>query len=61
MKNLYNFVKGLVVNIFMLYLYNLVSVNFNLMIPINVFSIAIVCFLGFPGLFTMILFKLLIL
>lgn len=57
MKKLYDICKSLIFNIFILYIYNLISVNFNLVIPINIITIIIVSVLGVPGLFAMILFK----
>jgi hypothetical protein len=46
---------------FLLYSYNIISVSFNLVIPINYFSILIVALLGPFGLTGIILFKVFIL
>lgn len=60
-----NFIKRIVKNIvlgaFVLYGYNLIAVNFNMMIPINYITLIIVSILGAPGLIVLILFKVLIL
>lgn len=61
MKKLYSVVKSLIFNVFILYIYNLISVNFNLVIPINIITILVIGFLGVPGLFAMILFKITVL
>ncbi len=61
MKKMYNFLKSLIFNIFILYIYNLISVNFNLVIPINIVTVLVVGILGVPGLFAMILFKITVL
>lgn len=61
MKKILSFVKSIVLSSFILYGYNLIAVNFNMIIPINVFTIIFVTLLGTPGLFSLILFKVLIL
>ena len=42
----------------LLYGYNLIAVNFNMIIPINVITILSMCFLGMPSLLALLLFKL---
>ena len=51
----------MIFNIFILYLYNIISSDFNFIIPINFFTVGIVCILGIPGMFLMILFKIFVL
>lgn len=60
-KKIYCLLKNVILNIFILYIYNLISINFNLVIPLNFFTILIVFILGFPGLFALVLFKLTVL
>ncbi len=55
MKNCFKLVKSFVVAPFVIYLYNLIATSFNLVIPINIFSILVVGLLGMPGLVTILL------
>ena len=50
-------IKRLFISCFILFGYNLIAVNFNMIIPFNLFSILFICFFGAPGLFALILFK----
>lgn len=61
MKKIVNFIRNIVVSAFILYGYNLIAVNFNMIIPINFITIFFVAILGGPALFALILFKILIL
>lgn len=54
-------VKRAVISGFLLYGYNLIAVNFNMIIPINVFTVLGVTFLGAPAIVALILFKVLML
>lgn len=56
MKYIGIFLKQLVLGFIILYGYNIVAVNFNLVLPINVITLSSVSILGFPGLFALILF-----
>ncbi|MDD5980032.1 MAG: pro-sigmaK processing inhibitor BofA family protein [bacterium] len=58
MKKIVNITKNIILAPFILYIYNLISVPFNIVIPINIFNTLIVGFLGIPGLVTLIIFKL---
>lgn len=40
---------------FLLYIFNLIGINFGILIPINIINIAIVIFLGIPGLILLLL------
>lgn len=40
---------------FILYLFNVLASGLNLMIPINIVTLLVVAFLGFPGLISLIL------
>lgn len=44
MNTIFCFFKRFILSSFIIYGYNLISVNFNLMIPINIFTIGIVTF-----------------
>ena len=57
MKLLFSVIKKFIVSMFILYGFNLVAVNFNLMIPINLCTSLVVLFLGIPGLFMLVLFN----
>ena len=61
MKLLKLFVKRFIFAAFLLYGYNLISVEFNMMIPINIYNIGMIVFLGPIGLVSLILFRYLIL
>ena len=61
MKYIINYTKKIIFSSFLLYGYNLIAVNFNLLIPINILTILIITFLGVPGMFALILFKILVL
>ena len=54
-------VKNIVLGAFVLYGYNLIAINFNMMIPVNLITLFGISFLGFPGLIALILFKMLVL
>lgn len=61
MKKIMNFIKKVIISGFILYGYNLIAVNFNMIIPINFITLGVITFLGAPSLFALILFKILIL
>ena len=56
-----NILKKVVISGFLLYGYNLIAVNFNMIIPINILTLLIVTFLGSPAIAALILFKVLML
>ena len=43
-----------------LYGYNLIAVNFNMVIPINVITILLITFLGVPSLLALLLLRIVI-
>lgn len=61
MKRLIILFKKFILNSFLLYGFNLISVNFNMIIPINLFTIFVVSILGIPSMLGLIIFKLLFL
>ena len=52
-------IKRIVLSGFILYGYNLIAVNFNMIIPINIITLLGVTFLGVPALIVLVLFKIL--
>lgn len=61
MNKIINYLKKIVFSSFLLYGYNMIAVNFNLVVPINFLTILCITFLGAPGLLALILFKITIL
>jgi len=61
MKKLFVLIRNIVLSACILYGYNLIAVNFNLVIPINIFSLTFVSVLGSPALIALILFRILVL
>lgn len=61
MKKLKIIVRNIVLAAFILYGYNLIAVNFNMMVPVNFITLGSVTFLGAPALIALVLFKILIL
>ena len=53
-------VKRIIFSTFLIYGYNMIAVNFRLVVPINAITISLVTFLGAPGLLALVLFKLII-
>ena len=58
---IFKILKRFIFSSFLLYGYNLIAVNFNLVIPINLFNVIIICVLGVPSLIGLIIFKILVL
>lgn len=50
-------IKKIVISAFILYGYNLIAVNFNMSVPINIYTLSFVTLLGSPALIALILFK----
>lgn len=59
MKFMLFVVKKIILSAFILYGYNLIAVNFNMIIPINVYTLGFITFLGSPALIALVLFKIL--
>lgn len=53
--------KKIVLSAFTLYGYNLIAVNFNMIIPVNAINVGLMSFFGMPALLTLILFRVFIL
>ena len=55
MKKIFVYIKRFVLGTFVLYGYNLIAANFNLVIPINLITISLVGILGSPAILTLII------
>ena len=58
MKYLYKLIKKVIVSFGILYAYNMLMNQFNLPIPINIFTLGITTILGIPGFIGLIIFYL---
>lgn len=54
LKKFLNFIKRIIVSIFLLYGYNLISQSFGIIIPINIYTVLSISILGIPALFSLI-------
>lgn len=54
MKNIYKIVKKIVFAFAILYGFNIIMESLKLFIPINIYTLGTVAFLGFPGLFILV-------
>lgn len=61
LKNIMLLIKKIVLSAFVLYGYNLIAVNFNMIIPINYITVGLMTILGAPVLVSLVLFKILVL
>lgn len=61
LKNIMLLIKKIVLSAFVLYGYNLITVNFNMIIPINYITVGLMTILGAPVLVALVLFKILVL
>lgn len=60
MKSIFSLFKKIVFGFIVLYGYNMIAVNFNLVIPINIVTVGLVSILGFPALFSLTLLYVLV-
>ena len=60
MKKILSFCKKIVLSFFILYGFNMIAGNFNIIIPINFVTVIGVSLLGFPALFSFVLLYILI-
>ena len=54
LKKIFKFIKKIIVSIFLLYGYNIISQSFGMMVPINIYTVLAVSLLGVPALFSLI-------
>lgn len=57
MKKVLIFVRRFIMSFFILYGYNLIAANFNMVIPINFITIGSLTLLGVPSLLALLLLK----
>lgn len=55
MKYIVAVLKRLILGFVILYGYNMIAINFNMVMPVNVITVGLVSLLGFPALFALIL------
>lgn len=60
LKKIFTLLKKVVISAFVLYGYNLIASPLNLVIPINVFTVGTLTFLGLPAIFSFIIILVLI-
>ena len=52
-----NYLKKIVIGSFLIYTFNIIAINFNVILPINVWTIGFVSFFDFIGLTVLIIIK----
>lgn len=57
MKYVILFVRNIVISAFVIYGYNIIAVNFNMIIPINLWTVGFVSIFNLPALLTLIFLK----
>lgn len=57
MEKIFTYLKRFILSSFVLYGYNIIAANFNLVIPINLITLSLVGFLGVPAIFALIILK----
>ncbi len=57
MKIIIKTIKKIIFSCFILYTYNYISINYNMILPINFFNVLIVTLFGSFGLCGLVLFK----
>ena len=55
------FLRRIILSCFVLYGYNLIALNFNMVLPFNCINLSIISLLGVPGFVALLLFKILML
>ena len=55
MKKIVHLLKRILFSFVILYGFNTIGSNFNLIVPINFITLSLVTFLGFPALFSLVL------
>ena len=61
MKIVIRIIRRIIFCMCLLYGYNLIAINFNMVIPINIYTSLFVCFFGTPSIFSLLLFKMFVL
>ena len=60
MKYIIKYSKRIILGSFILYGYNVIAANFNMIVPMNIITIGMIGILGAPALVALILLKLVI-
>lgn len=55
MKKIFLTFRKILFSFFILYGFNVIAANFDIIIPINIFTVLLISFLGFPALFSLVL------
>lgn len=55
MKKIIGLLKRVLFSFVILYGFNTIGVNFNIIVPINLLTVLFITFLGFPALFSLVL------
>ena len=58
MKLIFKYLKKIIIGVFMLFAFNLIANTFNIIVPINFFTIIIVGIFDVPGLIALVFIKL---
>ncbi len=61
MKKILYFLKRVILSFIILYSYNLIAANFNMIIPINVITVGLITVLGVPSLIALLIIKIVVL
>ena len=61
MQNVIELLKKIIMSYIVLYGYNLIAANFNMLIPINLITVLLVTILGVPSLIALVLLKIIVL
>lgn len=59
-KKIFSLVKKIILSFLLIYAYNKLTLPYDLFIPINIFTVALVTILGIPSIVMLILFYLFI-
>lgn len=54
LKKIFKFIKKIILSIFVLYGYNLISRSLGMIVPINIYTVLLLSILGIPALFALI-------
>lgn len=60
MKKILCFLRNIVISFFILYGFNVIASNFDIIVPINLITVLLVSVLGLPMLFSLVMFLVLI-
>lgn len=60
MKKILYFLRNIVISFFILYGFNVIASNFDIIVPINLITVLLVSVLGLPMLFSLVMFLVLI-